>query len=86
MYSQPFHEVVDYQTKVGLGELESEKVPKPRVGPAELETERGPHSTVASTSSIKMKYHAQGDLHELPPEGVFFATTQSATDSKTSAW
>ena len=37
-----FLEVDDYQTEVGLGELESEKVPKPKVGLDELESEKVP--------------------------------------------
>ena len=86
MYPQPFLEVDDYQPKVGLGELESAKVPIPRVGLDELETAKVPHSTMASTSLDQLKYQDQGDLHELPPEDVFFAATQSTAGSKTSSW
>ena len=43
VYPQPFLEVDDYQPKVGLGELESEKVPTPRVGLDELERKKGDH-------------------------------------------
>ena len=86
MYPQPFLEVDDYQPKVGLGELESAKVPIPRLGLDELETARVPNSSMASTSLYQLKYQDQGDLHELPPEDVFFSTTQSTDDSKRFSW
>ena len=71
MYPQPCLEVDDYQTEVGLGDLESEKVPNP---------------TMAFKSLTQMKCHNQGGLHELPPKDVFFAATQSTAGSKTSSW